>query len=99
MDKTTKYKLSYINYVLGLDGTSDGFVKVKTQRGDMWIIADTVPLQLTKSTPLYNSSSIFESIGIVSPQKVKVLEKHPNGLYRIVSWLGEKWIGSKWTKS
>ncbi|ARF70107.1 hypothetical protein B7C51_23055 [Paenibacillus larvae subsp. pulvifaciens] len=93
LDKTTKYSLSYVNYVLGLDGTADGFVKIKTEKGDMWIIEDTVPLQLTKSTPLYDYSWIGgQSIGVVSPQKVKVLEKDPYGLYRIVSWLGEKWI-------
>ncbi|PFJ62963.1 3D domain-containing protein [Bacillus thuringiensis] len=79
-----------------VDGTPNGWLKVKTWEGEKWMNLDGEERFINKSFYAYNepsfSSGKANAGALYSPQNFRIIDGTPSGWLKIKTWEGDKWI-------
>ena len=86
-----------------VDGTTSGWLKVKTWEGEKWMNLDGEERFINKSFYAYNepsfSSGKANAGALYSPQNFRVVDGTTSGWLKIKTWEGDKWINLNQTDS
>ncbi|MGE0977193.1 C40 family peptidase [Bacillus cereus] len=86
-----------------VDGTTSGWLKVKTWEGEKWMNLDGEERFINKSFYAYNepsfSSGKANAGALYSPQNFRILDGTTSGWLKIKTWEGDKWINLNQTDS
>ncbi|MGZ0058544.1 C40 family peptidase, partial [Bacillus cereus] len=86
-----------------VDGTPNGWLKVKTWEGEKWMNLDGEERFIEKSFYAYNepsfSSGKANAGALYSPQNFRVIDGTPSGWLKIKTWEGDKWMNLNQTDS
>ena len=79
-----------------VDGTTSGWLKVKTWEGEKWMNLDGEERFINKSFYAYNepsfSSGKANAGALYSPQNFRIIDGTTSGWLKIKTWEGDKWI-------
>ncbi|PEV83409.1 hypothetical protein COJ91_31875, partial [Bacillus thuringiensis] len=79
-----------------VDGTPNGWLKVKTWEGEKWLNLDGEERFINKSFYAYNdpsfSSGKANAGALYSPQNFRVIDGTTSGWLKIKTWEGDKWV-------
>ncbi|MEW4071159.1 MULTISPECIES: 3D domain-containing protein [Bacillus] len=79
-----------------VDGTPNGWLKVKTWEGEKWLNLDGEERFINKSFYAYNepsfSSGKANAGALYSPQNFRVVDGTTSGWLKIKTWEGDKWM-------
>ncbi|MCU4846182.1 C40 family peptidase [Bacillus thuringiensis] len=79
-----------------VDGTTNGWLKVKTWEGEKWLNPDGEERFINKSFYAYNepsfSSAKANAGALYSPQNFRIIDGTTSGWLKIKTWEGDKWI-------
>ncbi|WJE18836.1 3D domain-containing protein [Bacillus cereus] len=79
-----------------VDGTTSGWLKVKTWEGEKWMNLDGEERYINKSFYAYNepsfSSQKANAGALYSPQNFRIIDGTTSGWLKIKTWEGDKWI-------
>ncbi|CCW07725.1 C40 family peptidase [Bacillus sp. GeD10] len=79
-----------------VDGTPNGWLKVKTWEGEKWLNLDGEERFINKSFYAYNEASFnagkANAGALYNPQNFRVVDGTPNGWLKVKTWEGEKWL-------
>ncbi|MED2925991.1 3D domain-containing protein [Bacillus thuringiensis] len=79
-----------------VDGTPNGWLKVKTWEGEKWMNLDGEERFINQSFYAYNepsfSSGKANAGALYSPQNFRIIDGTPSGWLKIKTWEGDKWI-------
>lgn len=76
-----------------LDALENGWMKIQTYKGPMWIAPNGEKLRITKFFKSYDGTSFLSrQSGHYAPQDVTVLDGLTSGWMKIVTSRGDKWI-------
>lgn len=86
-----------------VDGTTSGWLKVKTWEGEKWMNLDGEERFINKSFYAYNepsfSSAKANAGALYSPQNFRIIDGTTSGWLKIKTWEGDKWINLNQTDS
>ncbi|EJR25363.1 C40 family peptidase [Bacillus cereus] len=86
-----------------VDGTPNGWLKVKTWEGEKWLNLDGEERFINKSFYAYNepsfSSAKANAGALYSPQNFRIIDGTTSGWLKIKTWEGDKWINLNQTDS
>ncbi|EEM85103.1 C40 family peptidase [Bacillus thuringiensis] len=86
-----------------VDGTPNGWLKVKTWEGEKWLNPDGEERFINKSFYAYNepsfSSAKANAGALYSPQNFRIIDGTTSGWLKIKTWEGDKWINLNQTDS
>lgn len=86
-----------------VDGTTSGWLKVKTWEGEKWMNLDGEERFINKSFYAYNepsfSSGKANAGALYSPQNFRIIDGTTSGWLKIKTWEGDKWINLNQTDS
>ncbi|ANP80180.1 hypothetical protein BAQ53_04745 [Bacillus sp. B25(2016b)] len=86
-----------------VDGTPNGWLKVKTWEGEKWLNLDGEERFINKSFYAYNepsfSSAKSNAGALYSPQNFRIIDGTTSGWLKIKTWEGDKWINLNQTDS
>ncbi|MGM2755054.1 C40 family peptidase [Bacillus cereus group sp. Bce019] len=86
-----------------VDGTTSGWLKVKTWEGEKWLNLDGEERFINKSFYAYNepsfSSGKANAGALYSPQNFRIIDGTTSGWLKIKTWEGDKWINLNQTDS
>ncbi|HFR4143920.1 C40 family peptidase [Bacillus cereus] len=86
-----------------VDGTPNGWLKVKTWEGEKWLNLDGEERFIEKSFYAYNepsfSSGKANAGALYSPQNFRVIDGTTSGWLKIKTWEGDKWMNLNQTDS
>ncbi|MBJ8152385.1 MULTISPECIES: C40 family peptidase [Bacillus cereus group] len=86
-----------------VDGTPNGWLKVKTWEGEKWLNPDGEERFINKSFYAYNepsfSSGKANAGALYSPQNFRIIDGTTSGWLKIKTWEGNKWINLNQTDS
>ncbi|WP_324655646.1 C40 family peptidase [Bacillus cereus] len=86
-----------------VDGTPNGWLKVKTWEGEKWLNLDGEERFINKSFYAYNepsfSSGKANAGALYSPQNFRVVDGTTSGWLKIKTWEGDKWMNLNQTDS
>ncbi|QCY60202.1 C40 family peptidase [Bacillus thuringiensis] len=86
-----------------VDGTTSGWLKVKTWEGEKWLNLDGEERFINKSFYAYNepsfSSAKANAGALYSPQNFRIIDGTTSGWLKIKTWEGDKWINLNQTDS
>ncbi|WP_157418324.1 C40 family peptidase [Bacillus cereus] len=86
-----------------VDGTPNGWLKVKTWEGEKWLNLDGEERFINKSFYAYNepsfSSGKANAGALYSPQNFRVIDGTTSGWLKIKTWEGDKWMNLNQTDS
>ncbi|MEF7636665.1 3D domain-containing protein [Bacillus thuringiensis] len=79
-----------------VDGTTSGWLKVKTWEGEKWLNLDGEERFINKSFYAYNepsfSSGKANAGALYSPQNFRIIDGTTSGWLKIKTWEGDKWV-------
>ncbi|MFI2798800.1 C40 family peptidase [Bacillus cereus] len=86
-----------------VDGTPNGWLKVKTWEGEKWLNLDGEERFIEKAFYAYNepsfSSGKANAGALYSPQNFRVIDGTTSGWLKIKTWKGDKWMNLNQTDS
>ncbi|WP_242245259.1 C40 family peptidase [Bacillus cereus group sp. BfR-BA-01330] len=86
-----------------VDGTPNGWLKVKTWEGEKWLNLDGEERFIEKAFYAYNepsfSSGKANAGALYSPQNFRVIDGTTSGWLKIKTWEGDKWMNLNQTDS
>ncbi|MDM5374225.1 C40 family peptidase [Bacillus bombysepticus] len=86
-----------------VDGTTSGWLKVKTWEGEKWMNLDGEERFINKSFYAYNepsfSSGKANAGALYNPQNFRIIDGTTSGWLKIKTWEGDKWINLNQTDS
>ncbi|MEW4206241.1 M23 family metallopeptidase [Bacillus thuringiensis] len=86
-----------------VDGTPNGWLKVKTWEGEKWLNLDGEERFINKSFYAYNepsfSSGKANAGALYSPQNFRIIDGTTSGWLKIKTWEGDKWMNPHETDS
>ncbi|PEF12433.1 hypothetical protein CON23_10710, partial [Bacillus thuringiensis] len=78
-----------------VDGTTSGWLKVKTWEGEKWMNLDGEERFINKSFYAYNEASFSSTKAnagaLYSPQNFRIIDGTTSGWLKIKTWEGDKW--------
>ena len=74
-----------------IETNEDGWGLFEAGGKNHWVYIESHRIYINRPTPIFDNKGDSRSVGVVSPQAVRVIERDENWLL-ISTWMGEKWL-------